>query len=252
MGARDSFDSGGRQQFCVAVEQPVLSLDRVVAGMLKNDDCRENTELRRKYVFKIFSVLRVVAKALHRLHSFGVVHGNLVPERCGKFDDGRWKLLGTLGFQKLGGKFDASLFGESVPPEALEPQNTAVAVDRQASFRTNLAVDPSMDVWGFGKLAFDVLVGEPLIEFDKTLELHHDHRSLLRTLHWNTLDLVEVRRRLREVGVPDTGVYVIAKCLSPDPSTRPSMKEVLLNGPWGDNDNRPAQTREAAPNLHEC
>lgn len=251
VGERDSYDSGGRQQFCAAVEQPGLTLDRVVAGMLKNDACRENTDLRRKYVFKIFSVLRIVAQALQRLHSFGVIHGNMLPEACGKFEE-RWKLLGSLQFQRLGDKFDSNVFGESVPPEGLEPQNSGITIDRQASFRTNITADPSIDVWGFGKLAYDVLVGEPLIQYDTSKELHQDHRSLLKVLHWSTLDLVEVRRRLREVGVPDSAVYLITKCLSPDPASRPSMTEVLRSGPWEET-HRPARARETQPNnLHEC
>lgn len=254
VGERDSYRSGGRQQFCVSIEQPSLTLDRVMAGMLKNDACRENTGLRRKYVNKILSVLRIVAKALHRLHSFGVIHGNLVPEACGKCDGAAWKLLGTLQFQSMGAKFDANVFGAAAPPEALEPHHSAVAVDRQAAFRTNLAVDPSIDAWGFGKLSYEVLVGESLVEFDtSSKEVHHDHRSLLKILHWSTIDLVDVRRRLRQAGVPDSAVHVITKCLSPDPSSRPSMSEVLRRGPWEDGQQRPPQQlSQAPPDLHEC
>ena len=251
VGERDSFESGGRQQFCVAIEQPGLTLDRVVAGMLKNDACKENTQLRQKYIVKIFSVLRIVAKALHRLHAFGVVHGNITPEACGKFND-RWKLLGTLGFQKVGDRFDPASFGESVPPEALEPQNSGIALDRQATFRTNVDVDPSIDIWGFGKLAYDVLVGEPLIEFDSRKDLRHDHKSLLKILHWSTLDLVEARRCLRQVGVPDGGVDLITRCLSQDPGSRPSsMNEILRSGVW-DYLHRPVPTPAEEVNLHEC
>ena len=253
VGERDSYGSGGRQQFCIAIEEPSLSLDRVVAGMLKNNACKENSQLRQKYVVKIFSVLRMVAKALHRLHSFGVVHGNVRPEACGKFGE-TWKLLGTLKFQRIGEQFDTASFGESVPPEALEPQNTVLALDRQAVLRTNVDVDPSIDIWGFGKLAYDVLVGEPLVPFDQNKGIYNDHNSLLKILHWSTLDLVEARRRLRRVGVPDAGVDFITKCLSQDPGSRPSsMNEILRSNIWDELQRpEPARRAETSKNLHEC
>ena len=252
VGERDSFESGGRQQFCVTIEQPGLTLDRVVAGMLKNDACKGNTQLRQKYVAKIFSVLGIVAKAIHRLHAFGIVHGNITPEVCGKFGD-RWKLLGTLGFQKVGDRFDPSSFGESVPPEALEPKHSGMALDRQAAFRTNVVVDPSIDIWGFGRLAYDVLVGEPLVHFDHRKDLRQDHKGLLKILHWSTLDLVEAKGCLRRAGVPDDAVDLITRCLSHDPDSRPSsMNEILRSRVW-DNLHRPAPTTPAQEDtLHEC
>ena len=250
VGERDSFESGGRQQFCVSVEQPGLTLDRIVAGMLKNGACTENSQLRQKYVMKMFSVLRIIAKAIHRLHAFGVVHGNVTPQSCGKFDD-QWKLLGTLSFQKVGARFDTGSFGESVPPEALEPQQSGLALDRQAAFRTNVVVDPSIDIWGFGKMAYDVLVGEPLIHFDPRKGIN-DHRGLLKILHWSTLDIVEAKGRLRRAGVPDSGVDLITRCLSHDPGSRPnSMNEILQGGVW-DNLQRPVPTPAQEESLHEC
>jgi serine/threonine protein kinase len=232
------------------VERPSLTLDRVVAGMLKNEDCKVNSDLRRRYVAKIFSVLRIVAKTLQRLHSFGVVHGNICPENCGKFDD-NWKLLGTLKLQKIGEKFDVARFGVSVPPEAVEPKSSTIALQRQATFCTNVDVDPSLDIWGFGILAYDVLVGEPLFKFDPRKELCQNHEALLKILHWSTLDLVEVRRCLRQASVPDLGVDLIAKCLSQEAGSRPSnMNEILRSGLW-DGLRRPALTQESS-NLHEC
>lgn len=254
VGERDSYNSGGCQQYCVAVETPSLTLDRVVAGMLKKAACKGNSDLRKRYVTKIISVLRLVAKTLHKLHFQGIVHGDVSAEKCGKFDDA-WKLLGTLKLQMVGETFDASYFGTSAPPEAVEPKSTAIALDRQAAFRTNLVVDPSIDVWGFGKLAFDVLVGEPLICFDPRYELSLDHQALLKILNWSTLDLVEVRRSLRQVGVPDAGVDLIAKCLSHDPESRPSsMSEILRSELWQDlaPSQQPDNIKKQDSDLHEC
>jgi Protein kinase domain len=248
VGERDSYHSGGHQQYCIAVEQPSLTLDRVVAGMLKNDACRDNSDLRHKYVIKMLSVLRIVAKALQRLHSVGVIHGNLTPEACGKFGD-QWKLLRVFGFQKVGQVLDTKRCVESVPPEVLEPHNNTIAV-RQVALRNNLSVDPSIDIWGFGKLAYEALVGEPLVEGDLSKELQNDQPCLLKILHWSTLDLVEVRHRLRKVEVPDAAAYLITKCLSQDPSNRPSMNEILRSDLW-ENIHRRAQAVDTS-SLHEC
>jgi len=240
------------------MEQPSLTLDRVVAGMLKNDACRENSELRQKYAVKIFSVLRVVAKALRRLHSLGVVHCNLSPEFCGKFGD-RWKLLGILRFHRIGDTIDYSSFGQAAPPEALDPQISTNnhALDRQAAFRTNVKVDPSIDIWCFGKLAYDVLVGEPLVPFDSRKETRQYRKGLNspRILHLSTLDLVEARRSLRGVGVPLAGVDLITRCLSQEPDSRPSsMTEIVRSDIWeGVMGAGPTGTRrKEEAGLHEC
>lgn len=253
VGERDSFESGGRQQFCISIEQPSLTLDRVVAGMLKNDACKENSQLRQKYNIKVFAVLRTVAQSLARLHSSGVVHGNVTPEACGKFGDS-WKLLGAMGFQKVGDKVDAMAFGESIPPEALEPQSGGMGLERQAAIRTNVKVDQAIDIWGFGKLAYDVLVGEPLVEFDARKDLQNDHRGLLKILQWSTLDLVEVRRCLRRSGVPDGGVDMITRCLSQDPRNRPtSLNEILHCEVWNNlHRSIPARAPAEEVDLHEC
>ena len=217
-----------------------------MAGMLKNKACQENSDLRRQYVLKMVSVLGVVAKALQRLHSVGVIHGNLTPEACGKFGD-RWKLLKVFGFQKVGRLFDAKSCGESVPPEALEPDNNVIAVDRRLVYRSKVAADPSIDMWGFGKLSHDVLVGHPLTDVDPINECQN---VLLRIQHWGTLEQVQVRCRLRKIGVPDAFVNLITKCLSQDPSHRPSIDEVLQSGHW-DNIHQ-IQSPLDLSNLHEC
>ena len=250
VGGRDSYLSGGSSQYCIAIEEPTLTLDRIVSGMLKNEACRHSIDLRKRYAEKVFAVLRLVAIALQNLHSSGIVHGSISPGCCGKFDDS-WKLLGAMTMQQVGDPFDCARFGGSVPPEAVEPQSSAAALERQCTFRTNIGVSTSIDIWGFGKLAYDVLVGSPLIKFDAGKDLRQDHQALLKIMHWSALDLVEAKRCMRHAGVPEPGVDLIAKCLAQEPSSRPSsMKEILCCSIWRELGRPEASQQEET--LHEC
>jgi serine/threonine protein kinase len=220
----------GPKQYCVAIERPNLTLTGVVNGMLGNEECQSNSEVRKRYTGKVFSVLRLVAKALRHLHSLGIVHGNVCMESCGKYED-KWKLGDILGIQKIDTVFEASRFAESAPPEGIEPLSNA-AMKHQATFRTNAKTHPSIDVWGFGKMAFEVLTGEALVEFETGEGVVHDHRALMDIMHWSDFNLEEVRHHLKRAGVSKLGMDVVVHCLSPDPKARPTMEEILQHPVW--------------------
>lgn len=69
-------DDPQQQQFCVSVELPQMTLDKVVDGMKSNRNYRHDPNLRRKYAAKICAVLRLIGKSLRHLHASGAVHGN--------------------------------------------------------------------------------------------------------------------------------------------------------------------------------
>lgn len=217
--------------------------------MLKNEACKMNSELRKKYSEKVCGVLHEVAIALQRLHSCGIVHGTLSPSSCGKFNQS-WKLLGALKLQSIGDTFNCTRFEVSVPPEAVEPQNNALALECQVGLRKDVLVDPSIDIWGFGRLAYDVLVGHPLIPFDRNKDTAHDQKALLKIMHWSALDLVEARSQLRQVGLPESGVDLIAKCLAKDPKARPSNMDEILGSMFFEEHQESSVSLDQQ--LHEC
>ena len=236
----DDSSDNAPQQFCVAIELPSLTLERVVGGMLKSDELHRNPDMRTRYFSKVCMVLRLIAKSLRHLHEVGVVHGDVCLENCGKFDD-KWKLLKTIGMQPIGKRFSSSWMGESSPPEAVELLRNVVetrgleATSRHVTFKGGFVAEPSIDVWAFGKLTFEVFTGEPLIQFDPEKETRHDNRALLVLVNWNEDDLRECIDIMKDSGVSTLGIDLVSHCLLPDPTERPaSMDEILEHPFWKD------------------
>lgn len=223
---------GEAKQFCVAIERPNLTLSGVASGMLDNEECQTDSEVRQRYNGKVFSVLRLVAKALHHLHSLGIVHGQVCLENCGKYDD-KWKLSDTLDMQQVGAIFDSSRFDKSAPPEAIE-QDTNTALEHQATFRPEVLAERSFDSWAFGKLAYEVLLGEELVAFDRGKAVDENNRAMMDILHWSNFEQRDVEQKLKGVGVSKAGVDMIVHCLSPKSEDRPTMDQILSHPVWNE------------------
>lgn len=233
MGERDT-DRGplpddGKVRYCISIERPELTLSSVVRGMLGNLNCQNDASVRHRYTVKVFSVLRSIAKSLQRLHSDGFVHGNLSLENCGKYSD-KWKLSDILEAQAIGETFDRERLSISAPPEAVLLQR-GTGKTPGASFRTDLVALPSFDSWGFGKLAYEVLVGDTFLEFDVAKDIADDEVTLVRLCQWNEFNMQECRRQLELVGVTDEGVALVLQCIGPE-ECRPTMDEVLRHSIW--------------------
>lgn len=225
-----SAGDNGERQYCISIERPQLTLGGVVSGMLANEDCQTNEEVRERYAIKVFSVLRIVCKALSSLHSVGLVHGNISLTHVGKYET-KWKVAEVLGLQKVGTFFDPDRFSPSSPPESVIPRHDSNKA-HEVTFRVDLVTSPSIDVWGFGKMAFEALVGEPLVLFDDATEFDDDHRALMDILHWNEFNLEEVAEKMRKWSVPHEGINLVVACLAPQPSDRPTADELLCHPLW--------------------
>lgn len=234
----DNSEGGTPQQYCISIGRPSLTLDRVVAGMLKNDGYKRDPDLRKRYSGKVCAVLRMVAKSLKHLHSQGVVHGDLCMVNCGKFDD-NWKVMGTLGLQRIGQWFNPARWHESFPPEAVnevdDDQGSAIcdSDDAPVGFKSNLVAESSIDVWAFGKLAYEMLLGDPLLDFDASKKPSEDKVTLLEVMEWDESRMKDVFHRLLDAGIPESGADLITSCLFFRPDQRPaSMDEILENPFW--------------------
>lgn len=231
VGENGALADRGQKQFCISIERPHLTLGNVVIGMRTNEDCQTDQDVRRRYALKVFSVLRIVCKALLSLHNDGLVHGNLSLTHIGKYDGKCWKLAEVLGLQRIGETFDPDRFSPSSPPESVVPQRHSDAA-HQVMFRTDLTTTSAIDVWAFGKLAFEALVGEPLVMFDETAEFDDDHRALMDIMHWNGFNLDELTNKLRKWSITEAGVSLILSCLAPSPDDRPAIQEILEHPLW--------------------
>jgi len=220
-------------QFCVTVERPTLTLARVVAGMPKGHEYREDPERFQRYLGRVSMVLRLIGKGMRHLHQEGVVHGNLSLETCGKFGD-QWKLMGVAKAELVGERFPPSLLGENSPPESIDALSKL--------FKKRLAASPAMDMWAFGKLMFEVIVGAPLIVFNKTKKTHHDMMALATIGGWNEGNLQEVVDQLTEAGIGTLGVDLVTHCLCPLPEDRPESIEEILQHPFWKNNRRKSKS----------
>jgi serine/threonine protein kinase len=215
----------GAHQYCISIEQPNLTLAGVLLGMLRNEDCQTDIIMRRRYSDKIFSVLRIMAKALKHLHASGIVHGNVCLENCGKFKSS-WKLTSLLGSQRTAATFNPIRHLHAAPPESI-----VVLEDHSFGFRDNLVAHPSQDVWAFGKMAYDVLVGDPLIPFDQDGR-DGSKLALAAIYRWDEANVDSARQHLARVGVSDDGIDLISHCLAAEPDIRPPMEALLQHPCW--------------------
>merc|ERR1712232_391787 len=124
-------------------------------------------------------------------------------QTCGKFEH-VWKLLGRLEVQKIGLPIDLARYNTSFPPEALvfeEEDGDIYDSDNAAVTFASLLASPAIDIWGFGKLAYESLVGKPLIQFDDSKNPIEDTVSLLEVLEWDDNNLRSVFSDLLDAGV---------------------------------------------------
>jgi serine/threonine protein kinase len=237
-----------RQQYWVSIEKPEVNLQDVAESMTKKGGYWNEPELRRKYAAKVCSVLRLLAKSLCHLHSRGVVHGDLCLDSCGKFDN-TWKVLGRMEVQIIGEQFDSSRFQQSFPPEALysaDQDSTIYDSDTPpVFFRDSMIADPSIDIWAFGKLAFEAVMGKPLVEFEAK-KPSDDVVALLDILEWNEGSMKSVFTELLEAGgIAESGAELFTSCLFPRPADRPaSMEEILSHPFWKENQKTRDKTKK--------
>ena len=229
------FSADAPAQFCISVEKMGLSLSRVVAS---SGDYRTDPRRFHKYLTRVSMVLRLVGKALRHIHSRGLVHGNLTLQNCGKYGD-KWKLAGIMNSRQVGSELPTHLMGESVPPEAtVFPSGRKDAAS--ARLRDTVAASPALDVWGFGKLLYETLVGDPLIPFDYKAEVfYRDQNALVALAAWDDSTLRDVVAEVIESGAGTLAADLISHCLCPSPEDRPQNFDIVLDHPfWKDQINR--------------
>ena len=217
-------------QYCIAIDKPLLTLASIASTMEKKRYKKDPSRLHR-HIWKLRKVFHVIAHGIQLLHEQGVIHGNIGLETCGKFEDG-WKLLDLLGVQYLGEKVLISRMGLSVPPEGVDAGR---GVHSSIKIHESLTASPTIDVWAFGKLMFDVLVQNPLLFFDSSETLERQDKSSLQDLgNWNEQHLGNVVEELEMTGIGPLGIDLISHCLSRREERPQSMQEVLSHSFWNE------------------
>lgn len=136
--------------------------------------------------------------------------------------------MGATGLTANGSDIHHSRVGSTcLPPEFIQ-------IDRRGdpSFKRILIAHPSVDVWAYGKLLYEVLTGKELIEFNEEKEPRDDKDALYKLARWNQDELRRILDDLLGVGVDPSGVELVRLCLQPNRRDRPSMADVLQHEFW--------------------
>jgi hypothetical protein len=217
--------NGSLMRYCISADIPVMSLANVLDGM--------SYHRRIKHFRKSRYILRAIAKSLGKLHGENIIHGSVHSHNVGKFGK-RWKLRGLLGSVVTGELFSASRLGLHSPPEAFVLARCKANHEHHiAALAPSLVAEPTVDVWAFGKLMYEVLAGESL--FKDFMEKDDNHHASKCILTWNDNHLGKVSRKLSSEGIAATGVDLILSCLCPLRSSRSlTMSDVLDHPFWTD------------------
>ncbi len=201
-GFEDSYPSTGAGHAAPVlvlelVDGPTLA-DRLVHGPLPLDDA--------------WPIARQICEALEAAHDHGVVHRDLKPANIKVRSDGTVKVL-DFGLAKA---FDPTPVESAMSqsPTLISPAATRVGVimgtaaymsPEQARGRV---VDKRADVWAFGCVLYEMLVGRRPFGGDDVAETMA--RVIERQPDWNALERV----------APASVVRLVRRCLQKDPADR--------------------------------
>ncbi len=220
-------ESTSKAQCCISTEIPELTLSNIIANMDRSKYLNDHERLNR-YINKLRKVFKMIGEGINHLHLQGVIHGHLDMHTCGKFNDG-WKVLDLIGSATIGSTITVKRTGYISPPEAVgtveEPMRSIVA-------------NVSLDIWAFGKLMYEVLVGKQLIQIDQINShkmVETDGIFLHKLRNWNEDDLSLVVAEVESAGVGTLAADLISHCLCPFPEHRPKdMRDVLSHPYWNE------------------
>ena len=253
MSPRPSLQYIKQQFYCVAVQRPELTLEKIIQFIpqRQKENQHTNTTMRlyKRYFLKACIVLRQIAKAIHHLHLIGIVHGDIRTQTCGKFGP-YWKIMNILGSKVIGDSFTQSRMSSASPPESVDFDSKSLSSD-VGCFKRYLQANVSIDVWSFGKLMYEVIVGEPLIPFSNNTKIkpRNDHHAISILGTWDDDSLHFVQSQLCKCFESNSGqddvndddilliskscVDLICNCLRSNPLQRiKSMDEVLQHTFW--------------------
>lgn len=170
--------------------------------------------------------LKRIGISLLHLHENGLVHTDFGPHSVGKFGP-LFKMLGVSGCVEIGTPTDPKR-GIYHPPEAVIVGNVIVdGQERKTATVISVVADHSVDIWAFGHMVFESVVGAPLSAYS-----HRGKRvkssNLAKIARWDDHSLEKALRQVEDKDV--LARNVLRKLLHPDPKQRfKSIREVIAD-----------------------
>ena len=191
-------ESQGARALVLELVDGVTLSDRLVAGALPLDEA--------------WPIARQIAEALEAAHDHGIIHRDLKPANVKVRADGTVKVL-DFGLAKV---FDptTTTSDSSQSPTLTSPAATRIGIIMgTAAYMSpeqarGKVVDRRADVWAFGCVVYEMLVGRRAFAGDDISETIA--RVIEREPDWNAMVAV----------APRSVVRVVQRCLQKDPQNR--------------------------------
>jgi len=219
----NTLESYAPDKYCVAVEKECTTLAKICLKIRRDKKMSRQNGLNH-YTEKIRQVLRRIGNGINVLHKEGVVHGSITMDACGKFEDG-WKLTNLLGAQGFDQELSFSRFQRCAAPELVKL--IGGRKDSKVTLCQTILASYALDIWAFGKLMYEALVGKPLLVFRQ-----EDTRMLQELRNWDEDNLRHVITEVETYGIGTVGADLISHCLCPYPEDRPESMEEILDHPF--------------------
>jgi len=139
-----------------------------------------------------------------------------------------------VGVQFIGRDLPLVRFRRCAPPEAVlvvDDGGGGGGRPRRFELSENFQASYSLDIWAFGQLMFETLVGKPL--FRSSSDLDNNIRATVHILGgWNEDNLRDVIHEVEVAGIGTVGADLISHCLCPHPEDRPKSMEKISVHPY--------------------
>lgn len=181
-------------------------------------------EMREKYgdVAWAQRVLAQLARGLAALHARGIVHRDLKPANVLVTREGIAKIA-DFGIARIGGPETADPHAQTIAQDVIADRPNAALTGTGVLMGTPLymapelgrgarSAEPSSDMWSFGVIAYELVTGKSAF----------DSPPVLDALAGRPIETP----RFRGSALPSTAAAILARCLDPDPSARPTAAQV--------------------------
>eukprot|EP00804_Cyclotella_cryptica_P021597 CCRYP_005870-RA/>CCRYP_005870-RA protein AED:0.20 eAED:0.20 QI:295/1/1/1/0.88/0.8/10/1786/2243 len=217
--------------YCITMEGADATVEHLMLDLRRAGKGFPSNELKR------------IGMSLLHLHENGLVHTDFGPHNVGKFGP-LFKMLGVGGCVPAGGTTDPK-HGIYHPPEAVVVETVIIdGKERKTARVISITAEPSHDIWAFGNMVYEAIVGAPLSAYS-----HRGQRvkssNLAKIARWDDQSLTKALRHIDEED--KLARDVISKLLHPNPSQRFQSIRDAIADPFFNTDSGDRKIKRKTP-----